>query len=132
MKRHGIRPTANRILVIKALADAGCPLALSELEEVISTIDKSGIFRTVTLFHEHHLVHAIEDGSGVRYELCRSHHEDMDDDLHLHFHCQRCGRTFCLDQIPVPEVTLPEGYMQHSANYTIKGLCPRCAKRNDG
>ena len=45
-------------------------MSLSELEYKILSIDKSGIFRALTLFREHHLVHVIEDGGdGVRYEL---------------------------------------------------------------
>ena len=128
MRHHGIRSTANRDIVVRALADAVRPLTLSELEQEIATIDKSGIFRTLTLFLEHHLVHAIDDGcSGTRYELCRSLNEEDDDDLHVHFHCERCHQTFCLNAIPIPEVALPEGYAKTSANFTLKGYCPKCA-----
>ena len=74
LQEHGVKPTANRIVVVKALADAERPLSLSELEYKIMSIDKSGVFRALTLFREHHLVHVIEDGGdGVRYELCHSH-----------------------------------------------------------
>ncbi len=127
LDHHGIKPTANRILVSKALADADRPLTLSELEDALHTIDKSGIFRALSLFHERHLVHTIEDsGNGVRYELCHSHNDDADDDLHVHFYCERCQRTFCLEHIPIPEVELPEDYRKISANFTIKGVCAGC------
>ena len=55
---------------------------MTELEEAIVTIDKSGISRSLALFRKCHLVHAIEDGDGnVKYELCMSHsHSDDDDD----------------------------------------------------
>ena len=67
---HSIKPTANRIVVVKTLADAENPMSLTELEYKILSIDKSGVFRALTLFREHHLVHVIEDGGdGVRYEL---------------------------------------------------------------
>ncbi len=82
---HGIRPTANRILVVRALLAADRPMSLTELEHKILTLDKSGIFRALTIFRDNHLVHVIEDGGGsVRYELCTSDGED-DDDLHVHF-----------------------------------------------
>ena len=129
LEHHGVKPTANRIVVVKALAKAGRPLSLTELEYQILTIDKSGVFRALTLFREHHLVHVIEDGGdGVRYELCRSHDEEMDDDLHVHFFCERCRRTYCLEDVPVPEVELPEGFGQISVNYMVKGICPQCKK----
>ena len=126
---HGIKPTANRIVVAKTLAAAERPMSLSELEYKILSIDKSGVFRALTLFREHHLVHVIEDGGdGVRYELCHSHdgHAE-DDDQHVHFYCERCHRTFCLTDMPIPTVSLPAGYELHDINYMAKGLCPECS-----
>ena len=126
---HGIKPTANRIVVAKTLAAAERPMSLTELEYKILSIDKSGVFRALTLFREHHLVHVIEDGGdGVRYELCHSHdgHAE-DDDQHVHFYCERCHRTFCLTDMPIPTVSLPAGYELHDINYMAKGLCPECS-----
>lgn len=127
LERHGIRPTANRIVVAKALAESGRPLTLTELEYQILSIDKSGVFRALMLFREHHLVHVIEDGGGgVRYELCHSHDVQVDDDLHVHFFCEHCHRTYCLEHIPVPQVHLPEDFRMTSANYIVKGICAHC------
>ena len=124
---HGVKPTANRLLVARALSSAMQPLSLSELCDRLLTVDKSCVFRVLVLFKERHLVHVIEDGSGgVRYELCHSHDVGHDDDAHAHFHCERCGRTFCLDHVPVPMLDLPEGYEWHSVNYLVKGVCPEC------
>ena len=126
---HDIKPTANRIVVARTLAAAERPMSLSELEYKILSIDKSGVFRALSLFREHHLVHVIEDGGdGVRYELCLSHEgHETDDDQHVHFYCERCHRTFCITDMPIPAVKLPEGYHLQSINYMAKGLCPHCA-----
>lgn len=129
LDRHGIKPTSNRIVVLKALADAHRPLSLTELEYEILSIDKSNVFRALTAFREQHLVHVIEDGGdGVRYELCRSHHHDIDDDQHPHFYCEQCHRTFCLDDTEVPLIALPHGYQMTAVNYVVKGICPECKK----
>ena len=129
LEEHGIKPTANRIVVVKALSASMLPLSLAELERRISTIDKSNIFRALTLFREHHLVHAIEGSSdGTRYELCHSHSQEHDDDQHPHFYCEQCQQTYCLDYAEVPEVRLPEGFEAHSHNLMIKGICPHCKK----
>ena len=126
---HGVKPTANRILVASELEAAGRPLSLSELEAKIKTIDKSGIFRALTLFREHHLVHVIEDGGdGVRYELCHSHDEEHDDDIHVHFYCEHCRRTYCLEDTKIPPVALPGGFVMNAVNYMVKGICPACRK----
>ena len=106
-------------------------MSLSELEYKILSIDKSGVFRALTLFREHHLVHVIEDGGdGVRYELCLSHDgHEHDDDQHVHFYCECCHRTFCLADTPIPSVQLPPGYELTNINYMAKGICPECSKK---
>ena len=127
LEEHGIKPTANRIVVLKELVKALHPITLSELECRILSIDKSNIFRALTLFRDNHLVHVIEGGSeGVRYELCHSHDHEHDDDQHPHFYCEECQQTFCLDYTEVPEVQLPKGFEKTSVNMMVKGLCPDC------
>ena len=126
---HGVRPTANRIAMCRALAEAQSPLSQIDLESLLMTIDRSVISRTIGVFRDRHLVHVIEDGSAtVKYELCHSHHHsDTDDDTHAHFYCVRCGHTTCLEQLAVPSAQLPEGYEAQSANFLITGLCPICS-----
>ena len=76
-------------------------------------------------------VHVLEDGSdGVRYEICHSTDgHEHDDDQHVHFFCECCRRTFCINDIPIPNVSLPQGYVLESINYMAKGLCPKCASK---
>ncbi|MBO4635328.1 MAG: transcriptional repressor [Bacteroidales bacterium] len=127
LEEHGVKATANRLLVARELAAADRPLSLMELESRLETIDKSNIFRTLVVFKDAHLVHALEDsGDGVRYELCHAHGTEEDDDLHVHFHCTRCHRTFCLHDTPIPAVSVPEGYSVDSASYLLHGVCPEC------
>lgn len=126
MAEHGVKVTSNRLLIARALEQAGRPLSMMELEERLESIDKSNVFRTLVAFKEAHLVHVLE-GDPVRYELCHSHHEDHDDDLHVHFYCVRCRRTYCLEEIPVPPVQAPEGYQVQEESYLLRGICPQCA-----
>lgn len=114
LERHGVKTTANRLIVAKALLTEGRPLSLMELEDKIGTIDKSGIFRSLILFRESHLVHAIEDGGdGTRYELCLSHDSARDEDAHVHFFCEKCHRTFCLEDIHIPPCDAPGGIFRN-------------------
>ena len=127
LENHGVKPTANRLLIARALQDANRPLSLMELEARLETIDKSNVFRALSAFREAHLVHVLEDtGDGVRYELCHSHDEEHDDDVHVHFYCTRCHKTYCLEDTPVPPVGVPEGFSPESVSYLVKGICPEC------
>lgn len=130
MCSRGVKPTAVRLLVFSALQATARPVSVSDLETSLQTVDKSTIFRTLTLFLEHHLIHGIEDGSGaVKYELCHGEWDCSVRDMHLHFFCERCHRTFCFKDMPIPEVDLPEGFAMHGVNFVIKGLCPDCVDK---
>lgn len=126
----GIRPTPNRILVLRALLEARRPLGLQELEEELPSVEKSSIFRVLATLMEQHLLHGVEDGRGItKYEFCRSDSLREDDDAHPHFYCTECRRIYCLHSESLPAVNLPEGFEAESVNYMIKGLCPDCSRR---
>lgn len=61
-----------------------------------------------------------------KYALCAEgcggddhHHHD-----HIHFHCKKCGETFCLET-EVPEIELPN-YVIDDVEIQIKGVCQGC------
>ena len=111
--RH-IKPTATRLLIVREMP----------------TIDKSTISRTLSLFLLHRLIHAIDDGSGaLKYAVCADDCDCTVQDEHTHFYCEQCHRTFCLKQLSVPVVPLPDGFRLNSVNYVLKGLCPECERK---
>lgn len=131
LESKGIRPTANRILVMKTLMGEQNPQSLSNLERKMVSMDKSSIFRTLTLFLEHDVVHAFEDGRGVLcYELCEEKGACDHHDGHIHFYCESCQRSFCMEDIHIPSFELPEGFYPHSISFVIKGECPDCSKKH--
>lgn len=131
LESKGIRPTANRILVMKTLMGEQNPQSLSNLERKMVSMDKSSIFRTLTLFLEHDVVHAFEDGRGVLcYELCEEKGACDHHDGHIHFYCESCLRSFCMEDIHIPSFELPEGFYPHSISFVIKGECPDCRKKH--
>lgn len=130
LSEREIQPTAIRLLVLREMLLANRPVSLLDLEQTLDTVDKSSIFRTLTLFLSHHLIHCIDDGTGsFKYAVCSPGCSCGVEDLHTHFHCERCNRTFCFKNIPTPVVKLPEGFTLNSINYVLKGLCPKCAAK---
>ena len=129
--KHGIRPTAVRILLLEVMERFEHTFSLADLETEADTLDKSSIFRSLALFAEHHLLHVIEDGSGAtKYCLCHNDHACRIEELHCHFHCEVCGKTFCLDDVHVPVIHYPAGYEVREINYLVKGRCPACRSKN--
>ena len=71
LAKREIKPTAIRILVLQAMLRAERAVSLLDLENLLDTVDKSTLFRTVTLFLSHHLIHSIDDGTGsLKYAVC--------------------------------------------------------------
>lgn len=126
-----VRPTSIRILVYKAISELEDTFSLSDLEYQLPTVDKSSIFRSLTLFHEHHLIHSVDDGSGfMKYCLCHNHGVCQDEEIHAHFHCEICNKTFCLDSCHVPNIEIPEAFIIKEVSFVIKGICPKCASKH--
>lgn len=125
----GVKPTSNRILVLRALLESRNPVSLIELENVLETIERSSIFRVLSLFLEHDIVHVIEDGKGItRYEICHGHDACSVDDMHVHFFCERCNKVYCFEDINAPIVSIPGNFRVRSVNYMLKGVCPECSR----
>ncbi len=131
MERRGIKPTAIRLLVLRAMSRGNEAVSLPQLERLLPTVDKSSISRTLSAFLKGRLVHTIDDGSGsVKYNICHDACTCELHDVHAHFYCERCRRTFCLEHIQAPIVGLPEGFRATTVNYVVKGVCPACSSRS--
>ncbi len=123
----GIKPTANRILVLKELLRNTHPVNLADLETALDPMDKGSIFRVLQLFSEKEIVHVIEDGSrSLKYEVCHSENHHTASDQHPHFYCEKCGALYCLDNISLPDIKLPDDFKVKSINLMYKGICPKC------
>ena len=124
---HGVKPTAVRILVWECIATRKEPFTLKDVESWQPYMDRSSIFRSLKLFAEAHLIHEIDDGSGLcKYCLCRC--DNVQHRGHVHFTCTKCGKTFCLESTLIPPVNIPEGFLVEESEYVIKGICDKCER----
>ena len=127
----GVRVTAVRLMIWRHVrhefADA---FSLADLEGRMPTVDRSTLFRTLTLLTEAHLLHEIDDGQGAQ-KYCVCHHDDTRHcQGHVHLTCRNCHRTYCLPNVRIPSVPLPQGFQVEETEYVVKGICPRCAEKN--
>lgn len=129
LEERSIKPTSVRLLVLKEMLASKQAFSLGSLEEALDTVDKSTLSRTITLFHDHLLIHSIDDGSGtMKYSVCSPDCMCALKDLHVHFTCRKCRKTFCLESIHIPSVQLPKGFRLENVNFVLKGLCDACSK----
>lgn len=135
LENKSVRPTAMRILIYKYMAEKETAVALTDIENAFpprqagAGADRTTLYRTLKTFEENGIVHQIEDGTGIsKYALCEPGCNcELDQDLHLHFHCSNCNETVCLTEHKIPHINLPEGFIAEDANLVLTGICEKCS-----
>ncbi|KMQ71252.1 MULTISPECIES: Fur family transcriptional regulator [Chryseobacterium group] len=129
LTKNGIRPTAMRLLIYQFMAKTKVAVALTDIENNFAKAERTTLFRTLKTFEEKGIVHQVEDGTGIfKYALCEPGCNcAINQDLHLHFHCNICNETICLTEYKIPTINLPEGYISEDANLVVKGICEKCS-----
>tara|TARA_R110000868_G_scaffold147156_6_gene368386 strand:- start:259 stop:675 length:417 start_codon:yes stop_codon:yes gene_type:complete len=129
LENNGIRPTAMRILIYKFMAQKEAAIALTDIEDAFDKAERTTLYRTLKTFEDKGIVHHIDDGTGIsKYALCEQGCNcELDQDLHLHFHCSNCDKTVCLTDHKIPHINLPDGYIAEDANLVITGICEKCS-----
>ncbi len=127
LKRHKLRSTLVRRMVIEVLQDSRAALSATELEEQVSS-DRVTMYRTLKTFEETGIVHRVQDGTGIdKYALCGdSCTSERHAHAHPHFRCQRCEQTLCLQDVEVLKPALPTGFAIDNIQLTYHGLCQSC------
>lgn len=128
LKNRSIKPTAMRLLVLEYLVDKDAAVNLSDVEQHFSRSDRTTLYRTLKTFEDKGLVHEIHDLSGsAKYALCSDDCScTYPEDIHVHFYCNSCKKTFCFPDRSVPSINLPKDYQAVSGDFVINGLCPAC------
>ncbi|SIR32446.1 Fur family transcriptional regulator [Maribacter ulvicola] len=123
-----IRVTAMRLLIYKFLAARNVAVTLSDIENAFEKADRTTLYRTIKTFEENDIVHQIDDGTGnTKYALCdKGSNYDLNNDLHLHFHCNNCNETICLKEHKIPQMKVPDGFVSENVNLVVKGVCDKC------
>ena len=130
---HKVRKTKIRLDILNFFLSKNYALAHSEIELAIdANYDRVTIYRTLKSFEEQGLIHKVLDESGTsKYALCASHCiSHKHNDAHIHFNCEKCGHTFCLEDIAIPFVSLPADYQLISYNFLVQGVCKDCSTKS--
>ena len=129
LESKSIRVTAMRMLIYKFLAENRVAATLSDIENAFEKADRTTLYRTIKTFEEKAIVHKIDDGTGItKYALCeKGCNCEIENDLHLHFHCTNCNKTVCLTENKIPQITVPDGFVSENVNLVVKGICDKCS-----
>lgn len=129
LTRHSLRQTPMRRAVLQALVDSPFALSSSEIEQQLPpNTDRITLYRTLKSFEESGLIHRVIDATDIiRYAACSiecSAHAHFDN--HVHFKCTACQHIYCLNQVAIPDVTLPPKFEAQFRDYLLGGVCRDC------
>jgi Fur family ferric uptake transcriptional regulator len=126
-----LRSTPCRIDVLLAFQALDFALTQGDIEQKLSDqYDRVTVYRTLKTFLTQGLLHKVlDDNGGVKYALCKElchqgDHKHQHD--HVHFKCNQCGQTTCLETVHIPSIQLPAGFKKQESNLLIQGVCSMC------
>jgi len=130
IRASGLRSTAPRVAVLRALEAATSPLSHADLVESLGDegYDRVTIYRNLTDLTEVGLVARADLGDHVwRFELRRAGEDHPG--THPHFTCTDCGTVLCLPAESVrltPSKGAPRAVAARAVEVHLRGLCDRC------
>lgn len=128
LRSHGLRVTAARVAVYRAVAELGghpdVETIAARARELIGTLSTQAVYDTLHSLTRVGLLRRIEPaGSSARYETRVA-------DNHHHIVCRACGATEDIDcahgSAPCLVPDEASGFAVDEAEVTFWGLCPGC------
>jgi Fur family ferric uptake transcriptional regulator len=129
LKRHNLSVTGSRTKILELFVAQNGALAHADIEKRTGEkFDRVTVYRNLQVFLNKGIIHTIPTGdNSIRYALCKDdcaegHHHDN----HVHFICDDCGTTICLDDVTIPSIKLPQGFKQNQVEMVVSGKCSVC------
>jgi Fur family transcriptional regulator, ferric uptake regulator len=131
LKRNHLSVTNIRKDILQLLLQKKTGLSHRDFEKGLSAdADRTTIYRTLQTFSEKGIIHTIPTTNDtIQYALCKETcGEDHHTDNHAHFACERCGTTYCLDSVVIPNIKAPKGFTIKQKDLVMTGICKSCDK----
>ena len=129
LKKNQLSVTNGRERILQLFLEQEGALAHGDIERRAGEkFDRVTVYRTLQVFVEKGIIHTIPTAdNSILYALCKDnceagHHHDH----HVHFECDQCGNTYCLDNVVTPDIKLPPGYSSVQIDVVVKGRCRGC------
>ena len=129
LRQHQLSVTNGRRKILDLFLRHEGALSHGDIEKKVEgKFDRVTVYRTLQVFLEKGLIHTIPSSdNAIRYALCREQcREGQHRDDHVHFVCRICGNTICLEEVSVPAIRLPRGYLATQVEMVVSGTCRSC------
>lgn len=127
LKKKNLRVTAMRQQILDLMLNAKAAVSQKSIESDLKEFDRITLYRTLKSFEEKGIIHKIEDGTGLhKFAMCADCDEHHHHDEHVHFNCNQCGDTFCLEEMEPPSFVNKTKHRIEQFNIVLKGTCEMC------
>ena len=129
LKKNHLSVTDSRQKILELFLKSNGALEHADIEKKTGeNFDRVTVYRTLQLFVEKGLIHLIPTtDNAIKYALCKDECEaGQHHDNHVHFICDECNKTICLDDVTIPTVKLPKGFSPNHAEMVVTGICGDC------
>jgi Fur family ferric uptake transcriptional regulator len=129
LKKNQLSVTGSRKKILELFLQSNGALAHGDIEKKTGEkFDRVTVYRTLQSFLDKGIIHTIPTvDNSIRYALCKDDcSEGIHHDNHVHFVCNQCSSTICLDHVTVPSVKLPSGFKAKEVQMVINGICKTC------
>jgi len=131
-RRHGVRVTRQRAIILQALCELGGHASAEDVYEQATLhrrdVDLSTVYRTLERFRDLRILSQTDLGRG------RAEYEIVTDQPHHHLVCQGCGQVIDLDHTylaaSAEAIHRDYGFEPIFDHFAIFGWCREC--KNDG
>lgn len=129
LKKNRLSITDSRARILELFLSQSGALAHGDIEKRTGErFDRVTVYRTLNSFLNKGIIHTIPTtDNSIRYALCKENCEEgHHHDNHVHFVCDDCGNTICLDEVTIPQIQLPEGFRPKQVEMIVSGKCDAC------
>ncbi len=130
MQEKGIRPSFQRIVIYKYLAEnknhPTVDAVYSALSPLHPTLSRTTVYNTLHLFAQNKLVQQVNiEDDQARY--------DVETEPHMHFKCTKCGKIIDICNEKVTDfyrdcnAVLPEHFSMERSEINVWGVCASCS-----
>lgn len=130
LSKNNLQRTPCRVSVLEVLQQAGIAFSEQEIKDKLPyEYDRATIFRTLRTFVENDLIHeVIVNRNEVKYALTGHQASTQGQPGHAHFHCDNCGRVYCLGAVSRALLNIPDGFEISGFEVLFNGKCVQCRK----
>jgi len=129
LKQKNIKITHQRLAILKYLDEHhNHPTAFdiyTKLKERYPSLSKTTVYNSLDILQKYGIITALT--------ICGSEHRyDINEGMHHHFLCKRCGRIIDIDiKCPNIEKVKSYGHEIEEVHGYFKGICKNCINKND-